>query len=65
MKIKTKIIASSIAAIMLCTGSLAFAESKDYTDVNKQLLSKIPNTQSPQGLSLPKIVSSPQTRYSQ
>ena len=36
MKIKTKIIASSIAAIMLCTGSLAFAESKDYTDVNKQ-----------------------------
>lgn len=36
MKIKTKIIASFIAAIIVCTGSLVFAESKDYTDVNKQ-----------------------------
>lgn len=36
MKIKKRIIASSIAAIMLCTGSAVFAESKDYTDVNKQ-----------------------------
>lgn len=36
MKFKTRIIASTITAMMLCAGSLAFAEDKSYTDVNKQ-----------------------------
>lgn len=36
MKIKTRIIASSIAAIVLCTGSSAFAEGKSYSDVSAQ-----------------------------
>lgn len=36
MKIKTRIIASSIAAIIVCTGSAAFADGKCYSDVGEQ-----------------------------
>ena len=37
MKFKSRIIASSTAAIMLCIGSAAFAEGKSYNDVANNL----------------------------
>lgn len=36
MKLKMRIIASSLSAMILCTGGTAFAESKSYSDVNEQ-----------------------------
>lgn len=36
MNLKTRIITSSIAAVMLCAGASAFAEGNPYNDVNEQ-----------------------------